>query len=307
MISVAMSTYNGKEFVVEQLNSIVNQTLLPDEIVVIDDCSTDDTFYIVKEFSKNHNEILWNIKQNEENVGYIVNFFNVINICKGDIIILCDQDDIWEKNKVSVIYNLFERYPDMLSLHMDYKLIDKNQISISEREIGYKEDTYKYSIADFCKRLNYCGMSSAFRSTLKTNLNELNPVTLPTHDWVIHAIAAVKNGLYVSGEIVSLRRYHETNVALNIDKKVQRSGIEQRVNVVQNYLEYYQLVKRFNEKFGYINNKDYIEKLIYTEELRINNLQKKNVMGWIGSVFDLKYYPSLKAFWCDLLYIIGVF
>lgn len=85
MISVALCTFNGEKFIAQQLQSIVNQTIMPDEIIVCDDCSKDRTVNIIRETLKDYNGH-WQFVCNQENLGYKKNFEKAIGLCQGDII-----------------------------------------------------------------------------------------------------------------------------------------------------------------------------------------------------------------------------
>lgn len=97
--SVAMCTYNGAEFVTEQLDSIAAQTRLPDELIVCDDGSTDATVECVREFARNASFPL-RLVENEKNLGSTKNFERAIALCEGDLIALADQDDVWVPDKL---------------------------------------------------------------------------------------------------------------------------------------------------------------------------------------------------------------
>lgn len=96
-VSVAMATYNGARFLRDQLDSLYCQTRIPDEIVVCDDRSTDNTVDILKEYAKRGNLTYY---VNERNLGINGNFFKAISLCTGDYISICDQDDIWLPEKI---------------------------------------------------------------------------------------------------------------------------------------------------------------------------------------------------------------
>ena len=100
-ISIAIATYNGARFLREQLDSLYTQTLLPDEIVVCDDASTDGTVDILKEY---HDKYGLQFYVNEHSLGCNRNFFKAISLCHGDYICICDQDDIWLPNKIETVY-----------------------------------------------------------------------------------------------------------------------------------------------------------------------------------------------------------
>lgn len=98
-ISVVMATYNGEKYLREQLESILEQTYPISEIIIQDDCSTDNTAEILKEYSLENPSIHYEI--NETNLGFNLNFKKAVFRSKGDFVALSDQDDIWEKDKVA--------------------------------------------------------------------------------------------------------------------------------------------------------------------------------------------------------------
>ena len=105
--SVALCTFNGEKFLQEQLSSILLQSVSVNEIVVCDDGSTDQTIEILKNYQGKFPK-LFRIYRNEKNLGYVLNFEKAMSLCSGDIIFLCDQDDLWEKNKVEVVLEHFK-------------------------------------------------------------------------------------------------------------------------------------------------------------------------------------------------------
>ena len=111
MISVVMATYNGDKYLQQQLDSIAAQTVLPDELVVCDDCSTDKTIEILENFKK---KVSFEVRilKNIVNSGYVKNFARVISEAKGDFVFMCDQDDYWFHNKIEVVLKTFEENPN---------------------------------------------------------------------------------------------------------------------------------------------------------------------------------------------------
>lgn len=105
-LSIVLATYNGSRFLREQLDSIYFQTFQADEVLAIDDCSTDDTVDILEEYHKRHG-LKYVI--NERNLRVNANFEKGVCMATGDYISLCDQDDVWFKEKNEILYNkLFE-------------------------------------------------------------------------------------------------------------------------------------------------------------------------------------------------------
>ena len=107
-ISVAMTTYNGEKYVTAQLYSVLNQSLKPDEVIICDDCSTDSTVSLINEFIEKNKLINFRLILNENNLGYIKNFRKAISLASGDIIFLCDQDAIWQEDKIKTMAELME-------------------------------------------------------------------------------------------------------------------------------------------------------------------------------------------------------
>lgn len=107
-ISVAMATYDGERFLVEQLESLAAQSRLPDELVVSDDCSSDRTLAVVEEFARSA-PFPVSIFKNAKTLGYADNFLRAAQLCKGDWISFCDQDDVWMPGKLATI----ERYTEI--------------------------------------------------------------------------------------------------------------------------------------------------------------------------------------------------
>ena len=93
-ISIAMCTYNGAEFLPAQLQSILTQSRPPDEIIICDDRSTDDTQALLKKFAT-ESPIPIAVHINDHNLGSVKNFERTISLCTGDVIALSDQDDVW--------------------------------------------------------------------------------------------------------------------------------------------------------------------------------------------------------------------
>ena len=107
-LSVALCTFNGEIFLKEQLDSILNQSINIDEIIVCDDQSTDNTKQILESYKKD-NPDLFKIYYNEKNLRSNKNFEKAIKLTSGDYIFLSDQDDIWKENKVEETLAVFKK------------------------------------------------------------------------------------------------------------------------------------------------------------------------------------------------------
>lgn len=122
-ISVAICTYNGGRFLAEQLASIAAQDRPPDELVVCDDGSADDTGEIVKEFVRRC-AFATQFVMNDRKLGSTKNFEKAISLCRGDIVSLADQDDVWYRHKLEQIEKTFLESSAIVAIFSDADLID---------------------------------------------------------------------------------------------------------------------------------------------------------------------------------------
>lgn len=129
MISVALCTYNGEDFIREQLDSILSQTMPVDEIIIRDDCSKDSTCMILEEYASRYSCIKY--RRNKSNLGFVKNFEKALIDCQGDYIFFSDQDDVWSTNKVEIIVDYLSK-SGMYGVFTDGQLIDQNGKNLHE-------------------------------------------------------------------------------------------------------------------------------------------------------------------------------
>jgi len=101
-----MATYNGGPYLMEQLSSLSSQSLLPLELVITDDGSSDETVKIIGEFAENA-PFPVRFYQNEKRLGYAENFFRALSLCWGEFVAFCDQDDVWYPDKLARVTAAF--------------------------------------------------------------------------------------------------------------------------------------------------------------------------------------------------------
>ena len=106
-ISTVMAAYNGEKYLREQIESILNQSLQPQKILVVDDFSTDSTPSIISKLQKKYHDLIV-FERNKQNLGPKKTFERGIHLCKTDYIALCDQDDIWKPDKLRKCHDALE-------------------------------------------------------------------------------------------------------------------------------------------------------------------------------------------------------
>ena len=124
-ISVAMATFNGGKYLKTQLASLAAQERIPDELVIVDDQSSDNTLEILKDFQSC---APFNVKilRNKLNLGHELTFSRALENCQGDIIFLCDQDDHWFPSKIRRMCRVFVDNPSTLLVICDAIVTDEN-------------------------------------------------------------------------------------------------------------------------------------------------------------------------------------
>jgi glycosyltransferase involved in cell wall biosynthesis len=119
LISVCIPTYNGEKFLKQQLDSILNQSVPVDEIIISDDSSTDKTIEIIKSYKDNCIKLL----ENQNFKSPIFNLENALRNVTGDYIFLADQDDIWHSDKVKIVLGHLKNHNLIIT---DCDLIDED-------------------------------------------------------------------------------------------------------------------------------------------------------------------------------------
>jgi glycosyltransferase involved in cell wall biosynthesis len=201
-VSIAMATYNGAKYVREQLDSFARQTRPPDELVVCDDRSSDDTVAILKDFARS-SAFPVRVAVNQANLGFIRNFEKALSACEGDLIFLSDQDDIWFDGKVEEILRFMEYTPECLVVSHDLAIVGKDLVPSTTfhnnlRQAGRSLYAYKPG----------CAMAFS-RSWL--NISLPFPGQMAGHDYWIGGLADVINVRRVYDKPLLYHRRHDSN------------------------------------------------------------------------------------------------
>ena len=118
--SVVISAYNGKRYIIEQLESIRQQSQPVDEVLIADDCSTDGTPELVQAYIDQHHLAGWHVEVNTVNKGWRRNFMEAMWASTGDVVFSCDQDDLWHPDKVKLMTATLTVHPEISLLTSNY-------------------------------------------------------------------------------------------------------------------------------------------------------------------------------------------
>ncbi len=216
--SVALCSYNGEKYIHQQIDSILNQTHRPSEIVVCDDGSTDRTPEILAEYQKQYPEI-FRIHFNEINLRSVKNFEKAISLCSKAIIFLSDQDDIWAENKAEKIVSFLDNHAEIDVVATNGFCIDENgavheKYSLWDAPVFLKE---KGKNIDYFEIILLCniatGASMAFRAALKPEIMPF-PVLKDYHhdEWIALNTARKGRFEFLNDKLFYYRTHQEQQV-----------------------------------------------------------------------------------------------
>lgn len=218
-VSVAMCTYNGADFLPAQLESILAQSRKPDQIVVCDDGSTDETRALLGKFEKQLPDVFL-LRFNKKNLGSIKNFEQAIRLCNGDVIALSDQDDVWRQDKLQLIEQAFSKQSTGL-VFSDADIVDENLKPLNRRmwnEVGF--DAHKRKLLRNGRALEVLttgwtvtGATMAFRSQfVKICLPIPDGIAMIHDGWIALAIAAVADVVAIDDPLVQYRQHAKQQI-----------------------------------------------------------------------------------------------
>lgn len=215
MISVAIATFNGAEYLPSQLDSILAQSVAVDEIVICDDNSTDATMDILERYQKDFPG-KFRIFRNPQNLGCAGNFEKALSLCSGDIIFLADQDDVWQIDKVEKMLNSFTS-PQILGIYSDSLVVNSQLEPLGPTHLkirGFSPALLKNTpqFKNFIRRVPPAAHDMALR---RSALKYLLPFPkLPNvHDSFIGITIAALNGWAMTPECLTLFRQHDKNAS----------------------------------------------------------------------------------------------
>ncbi|HEX5234814.1 MAG TPA: glycosyltransferase family 2 protein [Silvibacterium sp.] len=207
-ISVAMATYDGEQHIREQLESIVRQDLLPIELVITDDGSTDATLEIVHNFARSAPFPVV-VQRNERRLGYSDNFLKAASLCRGDLIAFCDQDDIWMETKLSACSRVFS-FPEILLAVHSAQTIAESGIRGSNYPHFKKSQVLRAHCNPFANRP---GFAMVVRKELLCIADAgQRPQRIHSHDHWLWFLAASAGRIATIADVLTLYRQHDGNV-----------------------------------------------------------------------------------------------
>jgi glycosyltransferase involved in cell wall biosynthesis len=215
LVSVAMASYNGAKYISEQLDSILHQTYSNIEIVIVDDHSTDDTVSIIQSYREKYPFIF--LVRNEHNLGVTLAFEHAIKHCKGFFIALCDQDDIWDSQKIEILVNEIGEHD---AIYADSLLVNEKGESLQRSFSSIMNLRSYYSGAPFLLSNSVPGHSILMKASF---VNKILPFPEKIFfDLWIGFCAAGNNGIKFIDKLLVKYRQHDSNTVGTSKSKNKR-------------------------------------------------------------------------------------
>jgi glycosyltransferase involved in cell wall biosynthesis len=185
LISVCMATFNGSRYIERQLRSILGQLDQGDEVILVDDHSSDSTLDVVAKIDDGRIKVY----RNGVNMGVLLTFGRAIQEANGDIIFLGDQDDVWYPEKVASIINVFDSRPDVTLVLSDAKVIDDAENVVADSFFEGRGSFSPGLLHNIFKN-KFLGCTMAFRRSMVDKILPF-PADIPMHDMWIGCINAI--------------------------------------------------------------------------------------------------------------------
>lgn len=297
-----MATYNGEKYIEEQLLSILNQTMQPDEVIICDDNSSDSTTIKINQFIEEHNlHPRWKMIINKDNKGYPVNFYYCIENCIGDTIYFSDQDDIWKEDKIEKMQTILNQNHNIKLLSCNHGVIDNQGNKINNLMTPKKSETMKIkqiNIQEILRAYRWPGMTMAIRKEYYNikchNLKKLGIA----HDFILAIFAANDNGFYYYDYIGTYHRRHNNNTAEEEHRIIKLLDLKRKLHEIQLYNNMLQKVVDAEFKLDErVSNE--IKIRLEISKLRYDILRNRSYNELFGLHFKNKDKLRLKSFICD--------
>lgn len=296
-ISIALCSFNGSHFLSDQLNSIKFQTRRPDEVIICDDCSNDETLSLLYAF-KEECSFSVQVYSNITRLGSIKNFEKVIGFCKGDIVVLADQDDVWVPEKLAIIEYAFEENPDVGYLFTDAELVDADggRLGLSLWDsLGFTKNLISRfkngeQLSCLFKKPIVTGATMAIRGTLKQYVLPIPENTILVHDlWIALVASSISMvGMPLSDKLIKYRLHPSQQIGIRPSSLV---ALYKDVMAFDknNFKEFIEAFEYLIDRLLYIKKTFNIEVTDSIDQIKQKNLHLNNRFSIHSTQTYIKY------------------
>ncbi len=238
IVSICCITYNHELYIREAVDSfLMQETNFKFEIVIGDDCSTDRTSDILREYSELYPDKI-RLLDNSKNLGSEINFVRTIKACKGKYIATCDGDDYWtDKRKIQKLVNYLEHNPNYVFISHSYKILKNNTILSQMDNVHFSKEK-QISINSYCSPYIIHTSSILFHKS-GIDFNTIKKIKCFKDISLFGLLLTRGNGYYIPDEM-AIYRLHSTSIWTSV-------SYEQKIK--SNYESLYYLERLFRNKY----------------------------------------------------------
>ncbi len=283
-ISIALCTFNGEKYLRQFLESLLNQTIMAQEIIIVDDGSTDGTLSILNDYVRSFDFI--KLFPQKENLGPVSAFKMAISLTQHNFILLADQDDIWRSNKIEKLLSkansIDNRFPGVI--YSDLEMIDEKGKTIFNSfwdmaNLSPSKATFKGLMMENVITGSACMINDAMREEIRRA-----PDGLLMHD---HWIALIAYGfgqyVYTEEKLVKYRVHNDSvtekvpvnffwrakNQFLQLFKFKKMKFLEKEIKQMEQYSQLYHsklslVGQQELYEFLSLKNKTFLERKIFS-------------------------------------------
>jgi anaerobic magnesium-protoporphyrin IX monomethyl ester cyclase len=226
-ISVIMANYNHSRFLKESLDSIIAQTLVPYEVIVLDDCSTDNSIDIITEYVEKYPYI--HLVINEKNMGNLYSSNRLIELAKGDYVAALGADDAWMPEYLQKSASILEKNPQAALCCTDPRFFYDETGHVTDIKFGWSTEP-RYFYPDEVAVLMQAGwyiesQSVIFKKTSLKNTEGFIPELKWHADWFLFHVMAFRDGICYVPEILAARRMVENSFGRGCDDPTAKKEV----------------------------------------------------------------------------------
>jgi glycosyltransferase involved in cell wall biosynthesis len=293
-LAVVLATYNGQRFLRQQIDSLAAQTRTPDEVVIVDDCSSDDTVALIERFKVDHGLTNWQVHRGDRNLGFIKNFHRGMALSRADVVLFCDQDDVWQPDKVEVVARSFETDPSLMALNTAFEVIDAQGVIAGD---GREWEPHPAVVQPAVSRsLEAClahnvspGCTMGVRRQVVDLYLARSRCVMP-HDWELNVLAALLGGLrFMDVPLVAYRIHGANTIGFNADSLAEKLHARERQAV--EYRDYLLSLHVYLDLMGESTLRTY-EAFTRSAQARVMLVQSGR--GWAPLVLSATYRSTVS-------------
>ena len=301
-ISVAIAAYNGEKFIEEQLQSILDQTMAVDDVIICDDRSSDNTAAVASEFiKKNKLDEKFSFSINEENLGYASNFVHALRKTTGDYVFFCDQDDIWVNDRVERMVDVLEKHPEAELIGSEFEPFKCSEDAPDPQkwELATFRNDDSLEKLEFNSKNIFIGCQGCTMAMRRSFLDDVDGYWYKgwAHDEFVWKLALVRGTLFFYHRVTMRRRLHSSNVTLHKEHENEKR------------LKYLRALKQ-----SHITTKEYIcdnkcgsdkaklmDRHIAATQMRIDLIEKKKLVNFFKLFAFTDCYHKKRSIPVELL------